>query len=337
MSISDRRTGATYEQQLYARAGVEVPKLVGGSGYFTRPSATLDPHLFLEGTTVMRPMVRQWVLSKLYTFWAPRYHEPRAWSTVWIAGSGVTYQWDAARESNGAPGDLDVLVGVDFLKFFAYNPRFDGFDERVMAEHFNDEFRGVLDQATNHAVLPDGGSYEVTFYVNPGATDIRAINPYAAYDLTHGSWTVPPIDLPADWGSKAFAQDWWDHIHAEREHAGGIVRAYRAALHRAKGLPEMSPQWLNAMTDVHDMVRSGARLFDDVHDSRHNAFSKDGKGYLDYYNFRWQAHKRDGLVNAMLSMKRLDTEAHKAHADSLYGGPIIDAQHALDLAALAQE
>lgn len=31
-----------------------------------------------------------------------------------------------------------------------------------------------------------------TFYANPWATDITAINPYAAYDLPFEAWTVAP-------------------------------------------------------------------------------------------------------------------------------------------------
>jgi hypothetical protein len=39
---------------------------------------------------------------------------------VWLAGSAVSYQWSAARE----PGDLDVLIGVDYIQFRKAHPEY---------------------------------------------------------------------------------------------------------------------------------------------------------------------------------------------------------------------
>jgi hypothetical protein len=327
MDIRDRRSDLAGHALTDAQ-----PQFNGASGYFTAPSDHLDPHLF-HGTA-MRPEVRRWVLEKLYRFWDRKYRNAHAWSRVWIAGSGVTYQWAAGRESGGAPGDLDTLIGVDFPTFFRDNRDYAALDANAMAAYFNDQFRAELDLDTNNATLPTGGTYEVTFYVNPGAADIRAIHPYAAYDLTDNTWTVTPPRLPQDWGIGAFDKTWWDAVGAEHSQAQDMVNNYYGLRGSLMNQAEGSPEWVNTTTQLHSLVGSGKMLFDSIHNDRHMAFGPGGNGYADYYNFRWQAHKRDGVVPALHALANIYNDAHKDTNARCYNGNSLDAGHALTMASL---
>lgn len=75
-------------------------------------------------------------------------------------------------------------------------------------------------------------------------------------------------------------------------------------------------------------------LFDDIHLGRKQAFSQHGDGYGDFYNFRWQAHKRFGTIQALNSLGRAKRAAKDAHETTLYGKPIDTAEKALTKAAL---
>jgi len=56
-------------------------------------------------------------------------------------------------------------------------------------------------------------------------------------------------------------------------------------------------------------------FYDDIHQNRHIAFSKVGSGYADFNNYRWQAGKRSGVIQALRSIKEhkdaLDVENQK--------------------------
>ena len=155
------------------------------TSYFSAPDDTLDPALF-EGQK-LRPEVKSWILNTLYGCWSHHFRDVHLWATVWIAGSGASYQWSAARE----PGDLDILIGVDYGWFRRCNPLYVGMSDAEISDTLNDLSRAELYPAT--AVASIGGrTFEVTWYVNAGATDITAIHPYAAFDVSHNRWTVTP-------------------------------------------------------------------------------------------------------------------------------------------------
>lgn len=304
----------------------------GASSFFSRPTRDFDPAVLDNATGTVRPDVRHWILTELYGFWEGRYRAARAWSTAWIAGSGLTHQWSASR-AVGEPGDLDVLIGVDFPRFYAANPRFRQIPEADMADRFNDEFRAGIDQRTAAANL-NGTVYEVTFYVNPNSADIRTIHPYAAYDLTHDAWTVHPPELPEDWDPEhTLPGEWFGQFERERGDAAvilGEARRHAGELRHTRNEAETR----NSATLLHDAVRRGVALFDSIHGDRHQAFGRGGSGYADYYNVRWQAHKRDGVVQALHHLKDLWTAAHADAAQRCYDGVILDARHALTLASL---
>lgn len=311
--------------------GVRLGTTQGASSFFSKPSHELDPHLFLGDR--LQQHVRQWILRTLYEFWAGLYHSPQSWSRVWIAGSGITYQWDAAR-AVGEPGDLDVLVGVDFPTFWQYNPTYHGIGETAQAEYFNDQFRSDLDLRTDHTNL-DGQVYEVTFYVNPGATDIRDINPYAAYDVTGDTWTVRPPDLAPNWDPmRELPAGWWDDFARDRIRTDELRGQFNALASALRSVHPSNPQWINYATTLHNLIGEGAGLFNEIHTQRHNSFQPDGGGYTGYSNVRWQAGKQGGYLHTLHTLKDLWTSAHANRAADKCGGVSLDPAHALTIAAL---
>lgn len=307
----------------------------GESGYFSAPTPMLDPHLFAAGTDKFLDSVRQWVLGTLYGYWEGKYRRPRDWSTVWVAGSGISHQWSASRGN----GDLDILIGVDFPLFFRSNREYLGFGENDMASIFNQEFHAELWPSTSATSLPssqpDGPpqTYEVTFYVNPGADDIRKINPYAAYSLTDDSWTVRPPTVEQS-EHRDVPAEYWSAVADERRLADTIVTRYNAMARQTVGVKMDTPGWRNAVNSLNLVAAQAKSLFDDIHLGRRQAFGPGGSGYGDYYNFRWQAHKQAGTVQALDEIaKSRDKILEQAAVDS-YGAPIESADVVLRRAAL---
>jgi hypothetical protein len=298
----------------------------GGSGYFSAPEATLDPHLF-AGDRLL-PDVRQMLLSLLYTYWETKYNRPREWSTLWLAGSGISYQWSADRGN----GDLDGLMGVDFVSFYTHNPDFQGVSENDMCDIFNSELHRDLWPATANTNI-NGQTYEVTYYVNPGATDIRDINPYAAYDVTHDAWTVRPPILPKD-PATSYPREWWEAVGREGQTANDIIQRYNTLRDQIPSLTQDSPQWHNALRAQRALQSQAAALFDDIHLGRKIAFSAQGQGYGDYHNFRWQVSKQKGYGPALNAIAHGLESADEAEQTELYGSPLTNAHRALTTAAL---
>jgi hypothetical protein len=297
----------------------------GASGYFSAPSTRLDPHLF-HGDS-LRGDVKDWILETLYDFWQKYYKNPQRWSTAWLAGSGISYQWEASRGN----GDLDVLIGVDFPEFYRLNPAWQGTPEDDMADIFNKTFKDLLWTRTAETNL-NGQVYEVTFYVNPNSTDIRDINPYAAYDLNHNSWTVRPPVLPENPRSQ-YPKEYWAAVARERAVARRLVERYMTAKNDRDAAADGSPGHVNALARMRTVVDQASSLFNDIHLGRRNAFKPGGSGYGDFYNFRWQAHKESGAVQALHTLTSLNVEARQAEEIARHGAPIDDAHTALSKAA----
>lgn len=310
-----------------------VSSVVGESGYFSTPVDTLDPHLFQGGSpSSFRPEIRSWIIGTLYSYWNKKYNNPMGWSTVWLAGSGISYQWAAARGN----GDLDVLIGVDFDKFFQANTKFAGLSEPDMAEIFNQEFHAELWPRTANTVFtstePQGlaQTYEVTFYVNPGATDIRDIHPYAAFDVSHNRWTVsPPKGNDFNHPNEYYAS-----AQAESAEAQRIVNQYNTLTQQAKAMNPGDPGWHNTMRQAELISAQASAMFDSIHLGRKQAFGQGGSGFGDYYNFRWQYHKQQGTVQALHDVAEAHNAARDDYNQTIYGGPISGADVALRRAAL---
>jgi hypothetical protein len=294
----------------------------GASGYFSAPSTSLDPRLF-DGTKML-PDVRRWVLDTLYDFWAKRYNQPHAWSTVWAAGSGISYQWDADRGN----GDLDILIGVDFSRFFQCNPRFLGVSEDEMATIFNLQLHDEL-----WPITANWNGFEVTFYVNPGATDIRAIHPYAAYNISHDTWTVHPPKLPQE-PRTLYPQIYWDAADSDKKQVSELLSHYEHLRDQLARESPGSPRWTNAISSQRVLLEQASHLFDAIHLGRRNAFGPGGSGYGDFYNFRWQAAKASGVVDTLRTLRGIRDEARNKAQTSLYGGKLEGADTLLTRAAL---
>jgi hypothetical protein len=325
-----RSAGVRYEDTLAQHALTEDPgeELHGHSGYFSRPTPGYDTRLFEPGTDHIKPAVRQAILGLLYGFWNQRYVAPRSWSTVWIAGSGISHQWGAER---GGVGDLDVLIGVDHSRFLQRNRDFGGIPEVLIDQRFNKEFYADLQPSTTeHSFGAGQDPFEVTFYVNPKATDIRDINPYAAYDLTHDSWTVRPPELPEDWDPLNYFDTQTKELAQRKINEGQhLVESYRRAAGVVGATAPGSPHWVNATTTLKHVTEAAVNHFAEIHGNRHQAFSAGGKGYYDPTNFIWQYGKMTGVIDALRTIKGShDAARREAHA-AMYGDASLSTEEAV--------
>lgn len=319
------KAGTPYEEYLYSRINTTPdPEVVAGassSGFWGQPVEGLDPRLIDNVTGNVRGDIRTEIMNRLYGFWRKLYNEPESWSTVWIAGSALSHQYQEHEQP-----DLDVLIGIQYVEFYAANRQFAGVSQAALSERINDEFRKFLDPETANLF----GGFEVTFYVNPGASSITDINPYAAFNLTTDNWTVSPIDVPPNWDPASyFPKEWWATINAEIANAETIVKQYDTLADRVRKAPLLSLQQSSSLAQLRSVTKRATDLFTDIHSKRKLAFSANGQGYFDYFNLRWQAHKKAGTVKALHDIAVVNQEAQTAQDTVLYGGPIDSATKAL--------
>jgi hypothetical protein len=286
------------------------------TSYFSAPSENLDPDLF-HGTT-MHGSIKNGILQLLFGFLNEKYLHPDLWTRIWIAGSAISYQWEAQRE----PGDLDVLIGVDYILFRKAHPDYSGLGDTEISKMLNEDFRENLQPETTN-----WNGFEVTFYVNPGATDIRTINPYAAYDLTHNEWTVFPKKQGASYSRVGEKLAEGDSTKAKE-----IVARYSQALSDLQNA-QNDPARRNAEFRLQTALMQGSMLFEDIHHSRRYAFNPSGYGYADFYNYRWQAGKRSGAVPALRKMSEYWTAYKAQQSQENYGIDLPDTQTLIRRAA----
>jgi len=286
------------------------------TSYFSAPESELDPKLF-TGTSI-NGWVRNGILQMLFGFLNEEYRHPDLWAHVWIAGSGVSYQWSAARQ----PGDLDVLIGVDYIQFRKVHPEYQGLSDVEISRMLNEDFRTHLQPDTEN-----WNGYEVTFYVNPGATDIRRINPYAAYDLTHNEWTVFPSKEGAPRNKV-----WDEFAKRDLNMATEVVARYSNAVSKLNAAQNDAAR-RNAETAMHAALMQGHALFQDIHEARRFAFKPEGQGYGDFYNYRWQAGKKYGTISALKKMSEYWTAYKAQETEETYGIELPDTQTLIRRAA----
>jgi len=272
------------------------------TSYFSSPSAGLDPNLF-DGMH-LKPWVRNSVLRFLFDHLAVMYQEPNRWISAWLAGSGVSYQWESAR----TPADLDCLVGVDYGVFRRLNTDYSGLSNEEIASMFNEEFnRDLLPETSNWE------GYELTYYVNP-QTNIVDINPYAAYDLIHDSWTIEPDKEQ----NPPYSRIWEQSTDRDYNTGVEIIRRYSQALTEYRGA-KGSANLVNAERKLNMIIDQAADMYEDMHRGRKIAFSRTGAGYSDYNNYRWQAGKKSGIVQALKKIKQYRDAAADSEAVEKYG------------------
>lgn len=258
------------------------------TSYFSAPAPELDPKLF-EGRQ-LKSWVRTGIQSILKDFLNLRYRHSELWAHAWLAGSGVSYQWSAARQ----PGDLDCLIGVDYLQFRKANPEFRGLTDKEISEQINEEFRDEL-----YGQTENWNGYELTFYVNPGATDIRTIKPYAAYDLKYDEWTVSPDPQQVPPVNKD-----WDQVAAnDAAQAKQSATRFTAAINDLRAAPNDALR-RNAQARLEAAAQQGNALYNEIHTNRSMAFSSSGAGYADFHNYRWQAAKGTGAIDQLRQMRQ---------------------------------
>jgi len=288
------------------------------TSYFSNPEKDLDPILF-QGQTV-KPWIRNSLLRMVKDCLDTAYRSQESWATTWLAGSGVSYQWKVQR----SPADLDVLIGVDYLTFRRSNPEYTQLSDTEISKMLNDDFRTKLMPNTTN-----WEGYEVTFYVNPGATDIRVIKPYAAYDLTHSEWTVHPDPQAQPQKNTA----WEEATLRDKQKAVELVSRYSSATTTLKAATNPASR-RNAESQLIAVLEQASALWDDIHSSRKKAFSDSGEGYGDFYNYRWQAGKKLGTVAALRVMKDYLDSFKETDELETYGVTLPDTQTLIRRAAM---
>lgn len=291
-----------------AKSGVIPTVQPSPTSYFSAPSTELDPRLF-RGMQ-LESWVRSGILSLLFDYLGKNFTAPHQWAHAWLAGSGVSYQWEAARE----PGDLDCLVGIDYVSFRRNNTEYAGYSDAEIAGMFNEGFNANLMPHTRN-----WEGYELTFYVNQ-QSNIIDINPYAAYDLTSDSWTVEPDTNP----QPPYSRAWEQSTNRDHQTAVELVGRYSNALNEVRSATNPAYR-INAERKLELATDQASMFYDDIHAGRKLAFSPVGSGYSDFNNYRWQAGKQSGAIQALRTIKDLKTAAETQSQVETYGLELPDA------------
>jgi hypothetical protein len=272
------------------------------TSYSSTPQVGLDPRLFVNGKLISS--VRNGVLTVLYNYLATLYQTPQDWTSAWLAGSGVSHQWAAKRY----PGDLDCLVGIDYLAFRQANTKYIGLTDQEIASMFNEGFKADLWPLTENFLE----AFELTFYVNV-QSDIKKIKPYAAYSLVNNDWVVEPTIEEAPTNPQ-----WTVNAERDKGAASEIIARYATALNAVNSATN-SAMRINAERALKLSVDQASALFEDIHQGRKYAFSESGAGYLDYNNYRWQAGKEAGIVQALAKLKEIADMSARDFSAATYG------------------
>jgi hypothetical protein len=279
----------------------------GDTSYFSKSASKLDPRLFSDNK--LKSNVRDGILSLLFNHLQLGYNEPEAWAIAWLAGSGVSYNWMAHRE----PADLDCLVGINYVQFRQSNQEYKGWSDREIAAELNQGFKNELHPRTESFM----DTYELTFYVNV-QNDITKNKPYAAYSVTDDTWTIAPENLVAPINPE------WDQTTArDVESAKEIIKRYGIALEKVR-TSVGTPARVSNEAALRNIVEQGAAMFDMIHEGRGSAFSEGGEGYSDFANYRWQAGKQSGIIQALKQLKQASKKADTIFATETYGVELPD-------------
>jgi hypothetical protein len=290
----------------------------GTSSLDIEPAPTLDPELF-DGTR-LKTGVRLDLLSTIFDYLDAQFIGKEHWLRAWLAGSGVSYRWHAARDLK----DLDALLGLHFIGFRAANPSFQTMGDQEIAKHLNERMREELWPITSAW----RGQYEVTWYINPGSWDITRIKPYAAYDLVDDGWTVPPSP-----SAPRVPPDWELQVSMYHQRAQTAVERYSQSLTDLQNASNPASR-ADAERRFQMSVDQALGLFDTVHAGRRTAFSPTGQGYDDWGNYLWQQGKKAGWIPALKQIKDYHQAATMAHQVNTYGVELPDADTLIRRAAL---
>lgn len=285
------------------------------TSYFSKPADELDPTLFRGDH--LKDSIRRGVFSALEHYLAQHYSSPHSWTHIWLAGSGVSYLWQAARD----PGDLDCLVGVDYPAFRRANQDYSGLADGEIQSILNDGLREDLWPLTSR-----WHGYELTFYALPGES-ITDLHPYAAYDVNDDGWTVHPSHEAA----REVPQ--WDEISKiDANRTSEILGRYDKAIDQMSGASDPGLR-MDAVSTARTAAWEGSMLYDEIHTGRNKAFSPEGNGFQDFHEYRYKAAKGTGVIKALGTLKDAIKGIQDDDDDEKYGG-LPDARHTLIMAAI---
>jgi 2'-5' RNA ligase len=242
------------EQPVYTQDHTWLPE----GRYWGPNSAQNDQRLF-QGDH-LRPEVRQDILDRVggvlgaYDGW-------EKWTRVYFAGSQAAQWLDQNGQGNG---DFDILIGIDFEEFRDRNPRFEEMEDAEIANTLTEELWTKANAKEYYFTLHDGrsvGPFDRTFFVSPRAWDIKALHPYAAYNVTSDDWAVHPLQVPKDWDARRLPESYWGYAEA--------------LLAEIKAIGQLPPE---------ERHRMAANLWEELHSHRSDAFSDGGHGLFDLSN-----------------------------------------------------
>jgi len=81
----------------------------------------------------------------------------------------------------------------------------------------------------------------------------------------------------------------------------------------------------NAEAALKLAVDQGSHLYEDIHQGRKYAFSPSGGGYADINNYRWQAGKSAGTIQALRKLKDIASQSKREFETQTYGMELPDA------------
>lgn len=223
------------------------------------PTFGLDHRLF-DGDH-LKPDVREWILDTLNAFWQPMYGKGwYQWSRVYFAGSEASEWTSRTRVGNG---DFDVLIGIDYERCRAAVPSFAELGDEEITARLNADLTTLLWPRLRGIHIPVGGQeigpFDATAYVNLHSWDIRAIKPYAAYNVTSDVWAVKPPHLP-DWSIRDFPE------------GPALQRECQAVAAYVQAILEMPEPYRSQQGDA---------LWRHLHADRARAFTDQGEGWFD--------------------------------------------------------
>lgn len=258
------------------------------------PTQGLDHRLF-DGEH-LKPDVRKYILGTLSQFWEPLFGECgwEEWAKVYFAGSEASEWTSSTLEGNN---DFDVLIGVAYDKFRSYQSRtskYQSMTDEEITDDLNQIFK-VLDKQTAAAMIPvEGelfGPFSNTWYVNPHSYDIRAIKPYAAYNVSDDEWAVKSPHLPS-WSLKDFPE------------GKALLRECKAVAQYVKAILAMPEPY---------RTQQGAALWAYLHSDRSRAFGPQGEGWYDPGNVIEKWLDQEGLWERLVEIM----VASRAHPEML--------------------
>ena len=246
-----------------------------------------------------------------------KYQQAQLWTHPYLAGSGVSYQWTAARE----PKDLDCLIGINFVQFRKANTDYAGLSDKEIADQLNEQFHDELQSTTEN-----WNGYELTFYALTNE-DIRTIKPYAAYDLKYGEWIVTPDPNQAPPSNP----EWDNVVSNDSTTAASIESKFTTSMQDIKYSRNDAIR-RNAENNLTMAAAQGNALYNEIHTNRSIAFSNEGEGYADFHNYRWQAGKRSGAIQSLRKVR--EHMMNTLQTNNPYGVELPDASTLIRRAAV---